>query len=66
MDHEMPDVSANSQADRERTAELKDMKWWAEELKINKPIPKDLLPILAKDGYKQMEILMKNTSLEKR
>jgi hypothetical protein len=42
------------------------MKRWAEELKINKPIPKDLLPILAKDGDKQMEILMKNTSLEKR
>jgi hypothetical protein len=42
------------------------MKRWAEELKINKPLTMDLLPILAKDGDKQMEILMKNTSLEKR
>jgi hypothetical protein len=42
------------------------MKRWAEDLKINKPIPKDLLPILAKDDDKQMEILMKNKNLGRR
>ena len=53
----MTDVSA------ERVAELKDISDGPDKLEINKPIPKDLLPILAKDDDKQMGILMKNTSL---
>jgi hypothetical protein len=59
----MTDVSACNPSDQERVAELKEMKQWAQQLNINNPIPKDLLPILAKDDNKQMEILMKNTSL---
>jgi hypothetical protein len=49
-----------------RALEHSEMKQWAEGLKIKKPISRDLLPILAKDDDKQMEILMKNTSLDKR
>jgi hypothetical protein len=46
-----------------RASDHEKMRQWAKGLKINKPIPADLLPILAKDGAKQMEIVMKNMSL---
>jgi acyl-CoA synthetase (NDP forming) len=46
-----------------RASDHEEMRQWAKGLKINKPIPADLLPILAKDGAKQMEIVMKNMSL---
>jgi hypothetical protein len=41
------------------------MKQWAQELRVNKPIPKDILPLLAKDDAKQMEIVLKNMSLDR-
>jgi hypothetical protein len=46
-----------------RASDHEEMRQWAKRLKINKPIPADLLPILAKDGAKQIEIFMKNMSL---
>jgi hypothetical protein len=49
-----------------RASDVDEMKQWAEGFKVNKPIPNDLLPILAKDGAKQMEIVMKNMSLGRR
>jgi acyl-CoA synthetase (NDP forming) len=48
-----------------RASDHEEMRQWAKGLKINKPIPADLLPILAKDGAKQTEIVMKNMSLER-
>jgi hypothetical protein len=47
-------------------SDVNEMKQWAEGFKINKPIPIDLLPILVKNGAKQMEIVMKNVSLRGR
>jgi len=43
-----------------RAQEMSEMRQWAENLKLNKPIPRDLLPLLAKDGAKQLEIVMKH------
>jgi hypothetical protein len=42
------------------------MKQWAQELSVNKPIPKDLLPLLAKDDAKQMGIVLKNVNLDRK
>jgi hypothetical protein len=49
-----------------RASDVNELKQWAEGFKINKPIPIDLLPILAKNDAKQMEIVMKNVSLRGR
>ncbi|KAF1835859.1 hypothetical protein BDW02DRAFT_481004, partial [Decorospora gaudefroyi] len=46
-----------------RAEECKEMKRWAEGFRVNRPIPKDLLPILAKGDDKQMEIFLRNMSL---
>ncbi|KAH7081042.1 hypothetical protein FB567DRAFT_449165 [Paraphoma chrysanthemicola] len=43
--------------------EVAEMKQWAESLEVNAPIPRDLLPLLAKDDVKQMEIVMREMSL---
>jgi hypothetical protein len=51
--------------DNARAHETSEMKQWAQELSLNKPIPKDLLPLLAKDDAKQMEIVLKNMSLDR-
>ena len=45
--------------------ELEEMKQWAKETKVNAPIPRDLLPMLAKDPAKQMELAMKHMDLVK-
>jgi hypothetical protein len=46
-----------------RQKEIYEMKQWAENLRLNTPLPRDLLPLLSKDGAKQMEILLTNMSL---
>jgi hypothetical protein len=51
--------------DTVRACETSEMKQWAQELRVNKPIPKDILPLLAKDDAKQMEIVLKNMSLDR-
>ena len=48
-----------------RRRELEEMKQWAKETKVNAPIPWDLLPILAKDPAKQMELAMEHMELGK-
>jgi hypothetical protein len=48
-----------------RASTVNEMKQWAEDFKINKPIPRDLVLLLAKDGVKQLEIVMKNVILER-
>lgn len=48
-----------------RAQETSEMRQWAENLKLNKPIPRDLLPLLAKDGAKQLEIVMKHMHIGK-
>ncbi|KAF1943930.1 hypothetical protein EJ02DRAFT_452964 [Clathrospora elynae] len=53
----------NRVADGIRAKDLSEMRQWSEGITINKPIPRDLLPILAKDDAKQLEIIMKNMSL---
>jgi hypothetical protein len=76
MDYEIP--SANTphntgkdptQADRplgraKIATEVAEMKQWVESIKLNTPIPRDLLPLLAKDDAKQMEIVLRHMSLE--
>jgi hypothetical protein len=52
--------------DNARAHETSEMKQWAQELNVNKPIPKDLLPLLAKDDAKQMGIVLKNMSLDRK
>lgn len=39
------------------------MRQWAKDFKINKPIPRDIVPLLAKDEATQLEIMMNNVSL---
>ncbi|EAT90465.1 hypothetical protein HBI56_049860 [Parastagonospora nodorum] len=48
-----------------RAQETSEMRRWAETLKLNKPIPRDVLPLLAKDGAKQLEIVMKHMHIGK-
>jgi hypothetical protein len=74
-DHEMPDVPHEASArprladtDRPLDAatiaqEVSEMRRWAEETKVDMPIPRDLLLLLARDGAKQMEIVLRNMSL---
>ncbi|KAH7401217.1 hypothetical protein BKA66DRAFT_405370 [Pyrenochaeta sp. MPI-SDFR-AT-0127] len=47
-----------------RATEMRDLKQWSDSIQIITPIPKDLLPILAKDEVKQMEIVLKTMKLE--
>ena len=42
----------------------KDLKMWSQTFKINRPLPKDLLPLLSKDEDKQLEIFLNNVQLE--
>ncbi|KAH7407019.1 hypothetical protein DE146DRAFT_753552 [Phaeosphaeria sp. MPI-PUGE-AT-0046c] len=58
------DMLRAAEADARRQ-ELEEMKQWAKETKVNAPIPRDLLPILAKDPAKQMELAMEHMELEK-
>jgi hypothetical protein len=74
-DHDMPDAlhegSARSRlADTYRpldaatiAQEVSEMRRWAEETKVDMPIPLDLLLLMAKDGVKPMEIVLNNMSL---
>jgi len=68
MDHDMPDAPRTRLADtnitRDRAREVSEMKQWAENLKLGAPIPRDLLPLLAKDDAKQLEIVLRNMRLE--
>lgn len=80
MDHERRDVTDNNEVsahnpkdaasyhripiENVRASEMSEMRQWAKELRVNKPIPKDLLPLLAKDNAKQLEIVLNNMSLD--
>jgi hypothetical protein len=75
MNHDMHDTATNSGTYHNPTSsfaqqccaiETGEMRKWAKNLKLNNPIPKDLLPLLAKDDAKQLEIVMKNMSLGKK
>jgi hypothetical protein len=73
MDTNMSDSNENTPRDTldknqalARASDVDEMKQWAQGFKVNKPIPVDLLPILARDNVKQMEIVMKNMSLGER
>jgi hypothetical protein len=75
MDHEMHDTATkpstshnptSSFAQQCRAIETAEMRKWAEDFKLNNSIPKDILPLLAKDDAKQLEIVMKNMSLGKK
>jgi hypothetical protein len=73
MDTNMSDSNENTPRDTldknqalARASDVDEMKQWAQGFKVNKPIPVDLLPTLAKDNAKQMEIVMKNMSLGER
>jgi hypothetical protein len=50
---------------KDRAAQLNEMKYWAISFTVNKRVPRDLLPILTRDEAKQMEILMGNMTLER-
>jgi hypothetical protein len=73
MDYNMHDTSMNTPRDtldtdrdighQTRQTETMEMKQWAADHKVNKLIPSELVPLLAKDGAKQMEIVMRNMSL---
>ncbi|KAH7066786.1 hypothetical protein BKA63DRAFT_127900 [Paraphoma chrysanthemicola] len=77
MDHEMPDANTpytsckdSAHIDRPLNRatieiEVAEMKQWAERVKVNAPMPRDLLPLLAKDDAKQMEFVMRQMSLER-
>ncbi|KAF2683580.1 hypothetical protein K458DRAFT_389500 [Lentithecium fluviatile CBS 122367] len=45
-------------------AKFRELKEWGERFKLERPIPKDILPFLAKGEGKQMEIAMKSVRLE--
>jgi hypothetical protein len=73
MDTNMSDSNENTPRDTldknqalARASDVDEMKQWAQGFKVNKPIPVDLLPTLAKDNAKQIEIVMKNMSLGER
>jgi hypothetical protein len=76
MDSNMRDTSTNdirptldidlTNHQQKRANKTSEMRQWAEGYKVNKPIPSDILPLLAKDEAKQMELGMKNMSLENR
>jgi hypothetical protein len=71
MDYYMPKVGGPAHiADIDRlltkakiACEVSEMKTWAENFKLSTPIPQDLVPLLAKDDGKQLEIVMNNVSL---
>lgn len=65
-DKNVPRDALDNETARARANDHEEMRQWAISLKINKLIPMDLLPILAKDNAKQMEIVMKNMNLEER
>lgn len=46
--------------------DFEEMKKWAKETKVNAPIPRDLLAILAKDPAKQMELATRHMGLGER
>jgi hypothetical protein len=58
-------TALSAPSDQMRAAKLTEMKQWAKSFTINKPVPQDLLPLLTKDDTKQVEIMMRNTSLER-
>jgi hypothetical protein len=65
MDHEMPNAPrAAIPQSRDRATEVREMKAWAKDTKVDMPIPRDLLPLLARDDVKQMEIVMRHVGLE--
>jgi hypothetical protein len=74
MDNDMRDTNTNdmhptldigsSSHQEMRASKTNEMRQWAEGYKVNKPIPSDLLLLLAKDEAKQMKLVMKNMSLE--
>jgi hypothetical protein len=71
MDTDTPDTVADQCAHcvREQQARLKEvsgMRKLAEILKLNMPIPRDILSLMPKDDTKQAEIVVKIMSLEKR
>jgi hypothetical protein len=82
MNHEMHDAATDSNGSKQksgsaapsgrkivgnaRACETSEIKKWAQELRLDKPLPRGLLPLLAKDDAKQMEIVLKNMSLDRR
>ncbi|PKY00863.1 hypothetical protein P168DRAFT_321922 [Aspergillus campestris IBT 28561] len=48
-----------NQASQDRSMKLKELLVFSKSFKLNAPIPKDLVPILAKDPHKQEEILQR-------
>ncbi|KAF2828071.1 hypothetical protein CC86DRAFT_381033 [Ophiobolus disseminans] len=64
MDKAMPDAPHHTPTrTAERASQVREMKQWAENLRLGVPIPRDLLPLLAKDDAKQMEIVLRNLRL---
>lgn len=61
--HYSPEEICRTAEAAARRQELEEMKQWAKETKVNAPIPRDLLPILAKDPAKQMELAMMHMEL---
>ena len=47
-------------ARQDKAVKLNDLKKFAQNFKLNTPVPQDLVPILAKDKIKQEEIMKKN------
>ena len=47
----------------DRALQIEDMKAWSESFKVRKVLHRDILPLLARGGDKQLEISMKNLEL---
>jgi hypothetical protein len=58
-----PRATTPQSRDRNRATEVSEMKAWAEHTKVDMPIPRDLLPLLARDDVKQIEIVMRHVGL---
>ena len=48
-----------------RAATIEELKQWGNSFQLKTPIPADIVPILARDEVKQIEIQMKNVRLER-
>lgn len=60
-----PDEVLRANEARVMREEIEELKQWGKETKVNAPVPKDLLPILAKDPANQIEIAMEHMELGK-
>jgi hypothetical protein len=68
MNTDMPDATTHQCAhcvreQQARQKEVSEMKQWAQRFKLDTPIPRDVLSLMAKHDVEQVEIVMKNMSL---